>query len=105
MYILVRFSIRFLFTVDFINLIHTTLKNGSTTEIGIAGSILWSLISNNQKGKLIARSTGFSQSIQEVLGKLTLITVPEEKQEEDLVKMLQYILQILSPCESKGDSS
>lgn len=67
--------------------------------------MLWSLISNNQKGKLIARSTGFAQSIQEVLGKLTLITVPEENQEKDLIKMLQYILQILSPGENKGDPS
>ncbi|XP_043474662.1 rotatin [Leptopilina heterotoma] len=96
---------RLLTSVDFINLLHTTFKTGSTAEIGVVGSMLWSLISNNQKGKLIARSTGFAQSIQEVLGKLTLITVPEENQEKDLIKMLQYIIQILSPGENKNDPS
>ena len=94
-----------LFTVDFINLLHATFETGSTVEIGIVGSMLWSLISNNQKGKLIARSSGFAQSIQKVLGKLTLITVPEEKKEKELIKMLQYVLQILSPYENKGEPS
>lgn len=65
--------------------------------------MLWSLIANNQKGKLIARSAGFSQSIQEALGRLTLLTIHDRKQEQELVKMLQYVLRILSPVDAKND--
>lgn len=89
--------------MDFINVLHDIFKNGSLVEIRIAGSMLWSLISNNQKGKLIVRSAGFSQSIQEALGRITLLNVDDKKEEEDLLKMLQYILKILSPVDTKAD--
>lgn len=89
--------------MDFINVLHDIFKNGSLVEIRIAGSMLWSLISNNQKGKLIVRSAGFSQSIQEALGRITLLNVDDKKEEEDLFKMLQYILKILSPVDTKAD--
>ncbi|KAF3426006.1 hypothetical protein E2986_13230 [Frieseomelitta varia] len=94
---------RLLSSVDFINVLHDIFKNGTLDEIRIAGSMLWSLVSNNQKGKLIIRSAGFSQSIQEALGRITLLNVDEEKDEEDLIKMLQYILKILSPADTKTD--
>ncbi|XP_024221639.1 rotatin isoform X2 [Bombus impatiens] len=94
---------RLLSSVDFINVLHDIFKNGSLVEIRIAGSMLWSLISNNQKGKLIVRSAGFSQSIQEALGRITLLNVDDKKEEEDLLKMLQYILKILSPVDTKAD--
>lgn len=89
--------------MDFINVLHDIFKNGSLIEIRIAGSMLWSLISNNQKGKLIVRSAGFSQSIQEALGRITLLNIDDKKEEEDLFKMLQYILKILSPVDTKAD--
>lgn len=89
--------------MDFINVLHDIFKNGTLDEIRIAGSMLWSLVSNNQKGKLIVRSAGFSQSIQEALGRITLLNVDEEKDEEDVIKMLQYILRILSPADTKTD--
>nr|XP_012136876.1 PREDICTED: rotatin isoform X4 [Megachile rotundata] len=94
---------RLLSSVDFINVVHDIFKNGSINEIKIAGSMLWSLISNNQKGKLIVRSAGFSQSIQEALGRLTLLTIDDRKEEQELVKMLQYVLRILSPVDTKND--
>ncbi|XP_015602257.1 rotatin isoform X2 [Cephus cinctus] len=94
---------RLLSSVDFINLLHNIFKNGTLAEIGVAGSTLWSLVSNNQKGKLIARSAGFPQSIQEVLGRLTLLTIADAKQEQELVKMLQYVMRILSTTESKSN--
>ncbi|CAL7947029.1 unnamed protein product [Xylocopa violacea] len=94
---------RLLSSVDFINVLHDIFKNGTLDEIKIAGSMLWSLVSNNQKGKLIARSAGFSQSIQETLGKLTLLNIDDRKEEEDLVKMLRYVLRILSPVDSKNN--
>ncbi|KAL6436580.1 hypothetical protein ACFW04_004801 [Cataglyphis niger] len=93
---------RLLSSVDFINLLHDIFKSGSSCEINLAGSMLWSLISNNQKGKLIARSAGFSQSIREALGRFTLSNVDASKQEQELVKILQYVLTILSPVEVKN---
>lgn len=65
--------------------------------------MLWSLVANNQKGKLMARTSGLSQSIQEVLGRLTLMKMPDEKQEQDLAKMLEYVLKILSVSDVKCD--
>lgn len=88
-------------SVDFINVLHDIFKNGSLCEIKIAGSMLWSLVCNNQKGKLIARSAGFSQSIQEALGRLTLLSIVDRKQEQESVQMLQYVLRILSPMDTK----
>jgi len=93
------------FSVDFLNLLHDIFKNGSPCEISLAGSMLWSLISNNQKGKLIVRSAGFSQSIREVLGRFTLSSIDASKQEQELVKILQYVLTILSPIEVKNDDA
>jgi len=93
------------FTVDFINLLHDVFKNGSSCEINLAGSMLWSLISNNQKGKLIMRSAGFSQSIREALGRFTLSSIDASKQEQELVKVLQYVLTILSPIEVKNSDA
>ncbi|XP_076183468.1 rotatin homolog anastral spindle 3 isoform X2 [Ptiloglossa arizonensis] len=92
---------RLLSSVDFINVLHDIFKNGSLCEIKIAGSMLWSLVCNNQKGKLIARSAGFSQSIQEALGRLTLLSIVDRKQEQESVQMLQYVLRILSPMDTK----
>ncbi|XP_053987608.1 rotatin [Hylaeus volcanicus] len=92
---------RLLSSVDFINVLHDIFKSGSLGEIKIAGSMLWSLVCNNQKGKLIVRSAGFSQSIQEALGRLTLLSIDDRKQEQESVKMLQYVLRILSPVDTK----
>ncbi|XP_032667797.1 rotatin isoform X2 [Odontomachus brunneus] len=96
---------RLLSSVDFINLLHDIFKNGSPCEVNLAGSMLWSLISNNQKGKLIARSAGFSQSIREALGRFSLVSVDATKQEQELVKVLQYVLTILSPVEAKNSGT
>ncbi|XP_066591011.1 rotatin isoform X2 [Prorops nasuta] len=92
---------RLLSSVDFINLLHDIFKIGSACEVKIGGSMLWSLVSNNQKGKLIARSAGFSQSIQEALGRLSLLSIADAEQENDLVKMLQYVIYIICPIETK----
>ncbi|CAK9800001.1 RTTN [Anthophora quadrimaculata] len=94
---------RLLSSVDFINVLHDIFKNGSLDELKIAGSMLWSLVSNNQKGKLIARSAGFSQSIKEALGRLTLSNIDDRQEEKDLVKILQYVLKILNPVTTKHD--
>ncbi|KOC59425.1 Rotatin [Habropoda laboriosa] len=94
---------RLLSSVDFINVLHDIFKNDSVDELKIVGSMLWSLVSNNQKGKLIVRSAGFSQSIKEALGRLTLSNIDDRQEEEDLVKMLQYILRILNPINTKND--
>lgn len=65
--------------------------------------MLWSLICNNQKGKLIARTAGFPQSIQEALARLTLLTTNNVEQEQDVVKILEYLMRLISPIENKSD--
>jgi len=81
---------------------HDIFKNGSPCEVNIAGSILWSLISNSQKRKLIVRSAGFPQSIQQAMGRFTLQS--DVKNTELNVKMLLYVLSILNPDVKNSDS-
>lgn len=89
---------RILGSIEFINILRDTLKNGSVAEIGIIGSILWSLISNNHKGKLIIKSAGFLQYIKECIGRLTLFK--DQNNCQELGKMLQYVISILSNSDS-----
>ncbi|XP_020290276.1 rotatin isoform X2 [Pseudomyrmex gracilis] len=88
---------RFLSSVDFINLLHDIFKTGSSCEINLASCMLLALISNNQKGKLIARSAGFSQSIRKALGRCVLDADGDKKMQID---MLNTVLEALSvaPC-------
>ncbi|XP_063972672.1 rotatin [Diachasmimorpha longicaudata] len=92
---------RILSSTEFIDLLHWILKNGSFSEIGVAGSILWSLVANNQKAKLIARTAGFAQSLQEVLGRLSLDKMPDENQQRDLAKMIQYVIKLIKVTDTK----
>jgi len=89
--------------VDFINLMHDIFKNGSPCEVNLAGSILWSLISNNQKGKLVVRSAGFPQSIRQAVGRFTLQS-DVKNTEPNVVKILLYVLSILNPDVKNNDS-
>jgi hypothetical protein len=76
----------------------SSLKEGSATDIEVAGSTLWSLVSNNQKGKLIVRSAGFPHYIQAAISRISLqLAASEGMQESDLVKMLEYLLEIITP--------
>ncbi|XP_043271648.1 rotatin [Venturia canescens] len=92
---------RLLASAAFMNLLHSTFEGGTFNEIGITGSILWSLVANNQKGKLTIRSAGFSQSIQEVLGRLSLLDMADERQRQDLAKILHYVVKMLSSSEGQ----
>ncbi|XP_015116754.1 rotatin [Diachasma alloeum] len=94
---------RILSSIEFMNLLHGILKNGSFSEIAVAGSILWSLVANNQKAKLIARTAGFAQSLQEVLGRLSLDKMPDENQHRDLAKMIQYVIKLIKATDTKSD--
>ncbi|EZA47060.1 Rotatin [Ooceraea biroi] len=95
---------RLLSSVDFINLLQDIFKNGSPCEVNLAGSILWSLVSNNQKGKLIARSAGLPRNIREAISRFTLENDVKET-EPEVVKILLYVLSILNPDVVKSSDS
>ncbi|XP_058799120.1 rotatin isoform X2 [Phymastichus coffea] len=86
---------RLLGSSEFLELLLSSLKEGTVTEIEVAGSTLWSLISNNQKGKLIARNAGFPHAIQTVLSRLS-IQQDNAAEEQELVAMLEYVHEIMS---------
>ncbi|XP_011308952.1 rotatin [Fopius arisanus] len=94
---------RILASIEFMNLLHWVLRRGSFCEIGVVGSILWALVTNNQKAKLIARTAGFAQALQEVLGRIALDNVPHQLQQDDLVRMIQYVIKIIKTSDAKCD--
>lgn len=81
---------------EFLDLMLSSLKEGTVTDMEVAGSTLWSLVSNNQKGKLIARSAGFPQAIQTAISRLSLLAC-DDVPERELIKMLEYVQQIINP--------
>jgi len=92
---------RLLGSAEFLDLLLRSLKEGTRTEIELAGLTLWSMIGNNQKGKLIARSAGFARCIKTAISRLTLqLSAPDSvagDQEREVIQMLEYVLNIMSP--------
>lgn len=95
----------FCFPVNFMNLLQDIFKSGSSCEIKLAGSILWCLVSNNQKGKLIARSAGFRQSIKEAVSTFIIQNDLNNKTTDlSVIKILLYVLSILDPDIKSGSN-
>lgn len=71
------------------------MKSGTPKEVEIAGSALWFLVSNNQKGKLTARSAGFPACIQSAISRLMILPSGKDDSHQELIQMLEYVLQII----------
>ncbi|CAB0044698.1 unnamed protein product, partial [Trichogramma brassicae] len=82
---------------DFLDLLLTLMNKGDLMDVEIAGSSLWALVSNNQRGKVIARSAGFPACLNAAISRLSLQQNENSEKERELKKMLEYILQVIRP--------
>lgn len=69
------------------------IANGTYEEINLVVLMIWALIANNQKSKLIIKSVGLDVKLQDTL-KLLNLSKNEEVNETDLDRM-RYILNLL----------
>ncbi|KAL7292988.1 hypothetical protein TKK_0013438 [Trichogramma kaykai] len=88
---------RLLGSTDFLDLLLTLMNTGDLMDVEIAGSSLWALVSNNQRGKVIARSAGFPACLNAAISRLSLQQNENGEKERELKKMLEYILQVIRP--------
>ncbi|XP_044731586.1 rotatin-like [Chrysoperla carnea] len=84
---------RLLSSGEFLQILNSKLSNGSIEEKCTCITIIWSLAANNQKAKLILKTSGLECRLQEVLKQWKLgesSLVPKEQ-----LNNLQYIIEML----------
>ncbi len=77
---------------EFIHLLITKLRDGGTDEQVTAAAALWTLIANNQKGKLITKCAGIDIQIMDSLRKLAVCHKPGA---DFVVQLLNCVLKLL----------
>nr|CAD7425701.1 unnamed protein product [Timema monikensis] len=92
---------RLLSSGEFLQVLHQKLNEGSTEEKGMVASMIWSLVANNQKGKLIVKCSGLDTKLQEAVNQLTLTSKTSPSQSEEKLQIMNYVLRILNTDEKK----
>nr|CAD7592513.1 unnamed protein product [Timema genevievae] len=77
---------------EFLQVLHQKLSEGSAEEKGMAASMIWSLVANNQKGKLIVKCSGLDTKLQEAVNQLTLTSKSSPSQSEEKLQIMNYVL-------------
>nr|CAD7412240.1 unnamed protein product [Timema poppensis] len=84
---------------EFLQVLHQKLSEGSTEEKGMVASMIWSLVANNQKGKLIVKCSGLDTKLQEAVNQLTLTSKSSPSQSKEKLQIMNYVLRILNTDE------
>ncbi|KAF2899192.1 hypothetical protein ILUMI_06979 [Ignelater luminosus] len=84
---------RLLNSDDFLSILVTKLTNGNTEEKYIVAAIMWTLIANNQKAKLILKCAGLDEKLQECIKRLSLS--PDENGSPEAVTIMLHVLNSL----------
>lgn len=82
---------------DFLNILITKLICGSAEEKYIVAAIMWTLIANNQKAKLILKCAGLDEKLQESIKRLSLS--PDENRAPEAVSIMFRVLNSLKDGE------
>nr|CAD7446423.1 unnamed protein product [Timema bartmani] len=90
---------RLLSSGEFLQVLHQKLSEGSAEEKGMVASMIWSLVANNQKGKLIVKCSGLDTKLQEAVNQLTLTSKSSPSQSEEKLQIMNYVLRILNTDE------
>nr|CAD7570235.1 unnamed protein product [Timema californicum] len=90
---------RLLSSGEFLQVLHQKLSEGSTEEKGMVASMIWSLVANNQKGKLIVKCSGLDTKLQEAVNQLTLTSKSSPSQSKEKLQIMNYVLRILNTDE------
>ena len=76
-------------------MLHQKLSDGSAEEKTAVASIVWALVANNQKGKLIIKCSGIDVKLQETLNQIRLQTNNRDYESDETVKILNNVLHII----------
>nr|CAD7257485.1 unnamed protein product [Timema shepardi] len=90
---------RLLSSGEFLQVLHQKLSEGSVEEKGMVASMIWSLVANNQKGKLIVKCSGLDTKLQEAVNQLTLTSKSSSSQSKEKLQIMNYVLRILNTDE------
>jgi hypothetical protein len=80
--------------------LHQKLGDGSLEEKRTVACMVWALVANNQKGKLVIRCSGISAKLQQSLNQLRLAPTNEDAQIEEGMHVMSSVLRIIH-----GDNS
>ncbi|PNF30286.1 hypothetical protein B7P43_G15292 [Cryptotermes secundus] len=91
---------RLLGSGDFLQVLHQKLSDGSLEEKRMVACMVWALVANNQKGKLIIKCSGIDIKLQESLNQLRLLSSSEDTETDEGIHIISNVLQIIH-----GDNS
>ncbi|KAF5272203.1 hypothetical protein FQA39_LY01285 [Lamprigera yunnana] len=78
---------------DFINILQTKLSSGTMEEKNVVVTIIWALIANNQRAKLILKCAGLDIKLQDVIKRLSLS--PDQSTSKEDLKQMHFVLGLL----------
>jgi hypothetical protein len=87
-------------TGDFLQVLHQKLGEGSLEEKRAAACMVWALVANNQKGKLVIKCSGIDAKLQESLNQLRLLSTSEDSETDEGINIISNVLRVIH-----GDSS
>jgi hypothetical protein len=80
---------------EFLQVLNQKLGDGTLEEKTIAATMVWALVANNQKGKLVIKCSGIDVKLQEVLNQLRLLSSTEDVENDERIRIIGYVLQII----------
>jgi hypothetical protein len=80
---------------EFLQVLRQKLADGAVVEKTMAASMVWALIANNQKGKVIIKCSGIDAKLQEALNQLHLFSTGEDNETDEGIRIISSVLQII----------
>jgi hypothetical protein len=80
---------------DFLQLLHQKLCDGSLEEKRTVACVVWALVANNQKGKLLIRCSGIDAKLQQSLNQLRLLPGSEDTEIVEGIHIINSVLRIV----------
>ncbi|PSN54415.1 hypothetical protein C0J52_10976 [Blattella germanica] len=86
---------RLLSSGEFLEMIHQKLGEGSLEEKSVVASIVWALVANNQKGKLVIKCSGIDSKLQEALNGISLQCNSQEFESNEKIQMISNVINVI----------
>jgi hypothetical protein len=97
-----HFSYTCLSAGEFLQMLHRKLGDGTSEEKTVAASMVWALVANNHKGKLVIKCAGIDKKLQEALNQLQLLSAGEDTEVDERIHIISSVLQIVYAENSTG---
>lgn len=76
-------------------MLHQKLGDGTPEEKTVAASMVWALVANYQKGKLVIKCAGIDKKLQEAYNQLRLLSASEDNEADERICIIRNALQII----------